>query len=260
MTSTQEKETTFAECKKCGIEYGLHSPTETGHDFVGNPRKEVEVEDEIDLIVWDLETTGFVPPEAKILEIGCFIVRGENVEHKHWVFQNNCEIPEKITEITGITKEIIDAEGKDPVQNLNEFLPLFKKAKKNITHNGVRFDIPFLIGYAKHILNWRDEQEMAVTNLIRSTTYDTAVYFKAEKLNMPQEWREPYVQFADRVMNVRQAGLKFNLGLCCDEYQISREGIVQHRALADVHLTYELYKAYQKPKPLPKDITDEPPF
>lgn len=140
----------------------------------------LEDEDVIDCIVWDLETTGFVPPEAKILEIGCFIVRGNEVEHKHWVFQNNCEIPEKITEITGITKEIIDAEGTDPVKNLNEFLPLFKKAKKNITHNGMKFDIPFLVGYAKHILNWRDEQEMAVTNLIRSTAYDTAVRFKAD--------------------------------------------------------------------------------
>ena len=117
-----------------------------------------ETEKEIDLIVWDLETTGFVAPECKILEIGCFIVRGEEVEQKHWVLNNNVEIPEKIVEITGITQAIIDAEGRDPKECLLEFLPLFKACKKNITHNGVRFDIPFLIETANQILGFSAEE------------------------------------------------------------------------------------------------------
>lgn len=200
---------------------------------------------DIDYIVWDLETTGFVPPEAKILEIGCFIVKGDTVEERHWVLQNNVEIPEKITEITGITKAIIDAEGKDPKACLQEFLPLFKRCKKNVTHNGVRFDIPFLTGYAKDLLGWTADELMAVTNLIRSTTFDTAVHFKADRLQMQPFFREPYVQFADRVTNERVAGLKFNLGLCCDEYKIDRTQVVQHRALADVFLTHELFKRFK---------------
>lgn len=240
------------ECKNIGKEAGDYYNGEYGDspekiaDLIERGVIEEEVaevpKDDIDYIVWDIETTGFVPPEAVITELGCFIVRGFEVEQRHWVFQNNVEIPEKITELTGITKEIIDAEGTDPKQNLLEFLPLFKKAKKNITHNGVRFDIPFLIGYAKHVLGWSAQEEMAVTNLIRSTAFDTAVDFKAEKLGHEQEPRESYAQFADRVMNERVAGLKFNLGLVCDEKKIDRSNVVQHRALADVYLTHEVYK------------------
>jgi len=143
-----------------------------------------EVKDEIDLIVWDLETSGFVAPECKILEIGCFIVRGEEVERKHWVLNNGIEIPEKIVEITGITQAIIDAEGRDPKECMQEFLPLFKLAKKNITHNGVRFDIPFLVNFSADLFGYTDIEKMAVTNLIRSTAFDTAVHFKAKKLDM----------------------------------------------------------------------------
>lgn len=204
-----------------------------------------ENEKDIDLIVWDLETTGFVAPEAKILEIGCFVVRGEEVERKHWVLNNNVEIPEKITEITGITQAIIDAEGRDPKECLQEFLPLFKRCKKNVTHNGVRFDIPFLIETSAHVLGFQPNEKMAVTNLIRSTAFDTAVHFKAKKLNMEPFFRESFVQFADRVMSVRAFGIKYSLGLCVEELQIKKD-LVQHRAMADVELTHEVYKLIAK--------------
>lgn len=201
-------------------------------------------EKDIDLIVWDLETTGFVAPECKILEIGCFIFKDGVVEEKHWVFQNNVEIPAKITELTGITKEIIDAEGRDPKECLMEFMPLFKRCKKNLTHNGLRFDIVFLTNYAGHILGFTPEQKAEVAKLIRSTAFDTAVHFKAEKLGMKPNENEPHHLFGDRVMSVRSF-VKFNLGLCCDEIGVSRENIQQHRAMADVYLTYEVYKKIQ---------------
>lgn len=201
-----------------------------------------ETEKDIDYIVWDIETTGFVAPACSILEIACFIVRGNEIEEKHWVFNNMIDIPQKITEITGITKEIIDAEGGDPMTHLMEFLPLFKRCKKNITHNGVKFDIPFLIDYSAHILGFKDEEKVAVKNLIRSTAFDTAVHFKSSKLGMKAREGESFVQFAERVMNTFAKGVYFNLGVCCDESGISREGIKQHRALADVFLTHEVYK------------------
>lgn len=40
-------------------------------------------------VIWDLETTGFVAPACKILEIGAFIVLNDDtVETKHWVLDN----------------------------------------------------------------------------------------------------------------------------------------------------------------------------
>lgn len=203
------------------------------------------MEKDIDVLIWDLETTGFVAPESKILEIGAFIVKGDTVEKKHWVLNNNCEIPEKITEITGITKEIIEAEGRDPVECLNEFLPYFKRCKKNVTHNGIKFDIPFLVEYASDLLGWTEQQKESVFKLIRQNAFDTAVHFKANKIGEKQNESESFVEFADRVMGTKAYGVKFSLGLCCDELNIDRTNIVQHRALADVYLTHEIYKLIQ---------------
>ena len=192
-------------------------------------------------IVWDLETSGFVAPACSILEIGCFIVRGEEIERKHWVLDNKIEIPERIIEITGITPEIIEKEGRDPKECLEEFLPLFKNCTKNITHNGIRFDIPFLTNYAASVLGWDDEQKENVVSLLRLTAYDTAVEVKAKKLDMSMMDDEHFINFADRVMSVRARGVKFNLGLCVEELGIKLD-LVQHRAMADVELTHEVYK------------------
>lgn len=192
-------------------------------------------------IVFDIETTGFVAPACSILEIGCFIVRGKEIERKHWVLDNKIEIPERIIEITGITPEIIEKEGRDPKECLEEFLPLFKNCTKNITHNGIRFDIPFLTNYAASVLGWDDEQKENVVSLLRLTAYDTAVEVKAKKLDMSMMDDEHFINFADRVMSVRARGVKFNLGLCVEELGIKLD-LVQHRAMADVELTHEVYK------------------
>ena len=198
-------------------------------------------ENEKCIIVWDLETSGFVAPKAKILEIGCFIIRGDEIERKHWVLDNKCEIPEKITEITGITQEIIDAEGRDPAECLREFLPLFKECDQNITHNGIKFDIPFLTEYAADLLGWEREEKITVKNLIRKTAADTAVVVKASKLAMKREVDEPFHIFGDRVMKVFAKGVFFKLALCLEEEGIEMD-LVAHRAMADVEMTYELYK------------------
>lgn len=197
----------------------------------------------IDLIVWDLETTGFVAPEAKILEIGAFIVRDGQIEEKHWVLKNpDTVIPQKITEITGIDQAIIDVEGRDPKECLLEFLPLLMEAKLNVTHNGVKFDIEFLVAYVAFILGHSKEDTEVMRQHIRSTAYDTAVFFKAAKLNLRQKEGESFVEYADRIMDIKAYGVKFSLGLCCDEHGIDRTDVKQHRALGDVFLTHALFK------------------
>lgn len=205
------------------------------------PRKVVE--QDIDVLVWDLETTGFVAPAAKVIEIGALAIKdGVVLEEHHYVLDNACEIPEKITEITGITAEIIAADGKDPKECLSTFLPLFRRAKVNVTHNGVRFDIPFLTAYAADLFGYTPEQEHAMLTLLRTTAFDTAVHFKASQLGMYKHPAEQFAYFADRVMNVRAKGVFFNLAGCIDEIGFDRSSIVTHRALGDVQLTHELYK------------------
>lgn len=201
----------------------------------------------LETIVWDLETTGFVAPECKILEIGAFLIwdNGE-IEKKHWVLDNKVEIPQNIIEITGITPEIIAAEGRDPEECLKEFVAYLIMAKQNVTHNGIKFDIPFLLGTVGDVLKFDDAHKKELEEMLRSKAFDTAARFKGDKLGTIQYPDETFVQYADRVMSQKVFGLKFNLGVCCDHYGIDRTNIIQHRALGDVELTHKLFNKFMQ--------------
>jgi DNA polymerase III epsilon subunit-like protein len=199
----------------------------------------------IKYVVWDLETDGFVAPKNKILEIGCMVVREGSTEELRWVLDNKIEVPEHITAINGMTNKIIKKEGRDPKECLSKFLPILKSAKKHITHNGIRFDIPFLVNYSADIFGWTENQKKMVLNFLLSRSYDTAVWGKSNEVGMERHEDETYLQFADRVMNMRSRA-KYNLGFMCDKVGIDRSNVVQHRALGDVFLTHELYKIARK--------------
>lgn len=199
----------------------------------------------IDLIVWDLETTGFVAPEAKILEIGALVLREGETEMQpmKWVFNNvGTVIPEEIIKLTGITQDIIDKEGRVPADCLQEFLPLLLNAKVNVTHNGLFFDIPFFINTVRDIMDVSTMTLLSLTTGIRDKAYDTAVIVKGKKLEMARGEGESFLAYAERVMRVRAYGVKFNLTLCSQEYGIDTSKIDFHRAMGDVHVTHELYK------------------
>ncbi len=202
------------------------------------------------LIVWDLETTGFVGDEkAQIIEIGAMIFEGPGmklISEHNWILNHGIEIPEKITEITGITKELIDRDGKEAIICLREFTDLLVAVIRgggiHLTHNGFRFDIPFLVKQHAHFQVMDDQYQREFRNTLESAAVDTAVLFKGRKLGFHPRENESSRQYADRVMDTRVFGLKFNVGVCCDELGISREGIDQHRSNADVYLTSEIFK------------------
>lgn len=195
-------------------------------------------------IVWDLETTGLVPATCHILEIGAMeVVKGEVIARHTWVLNNEVEIPEVITQITGITKELIQAEGKDPRNCVREFMALLEKYDTHITHNGIKFDVPFLTAQITKLLHNADVSLVVEyhSELLRKQI-DTAVICKAKKLGMDREPQETFKQWADRVMSVRAFGVKYNVGVMCSELGIDTSKVTMHRALGDVELTNEIYK------------------
>lgn len=196
-----------------------------------------------DLIVWDLETTGFVEdPDARIIEIGAMVIKdGQTASTHKWILNHGIEIPAKITEITGITKEDIDREGVNGMKALDEFLTLLMSCRTNLTHNGFRFDIPFLEKELNRFMGW----EMEVPHYRKALEHggvDSAVLYKAKKLGLTRGPEESFKAFADRVMEIRAFGVKYNVGICCDELGIDRSKVTQHRADADVYLTAEIFK------------------
>lgn len=95
-----------------------------------------------DYIVFDLETTGFSPINDKIIEIGALKYQNDKLIDTFDVLINpKLLVPEKITELTGITNEMVrDKETIEIV--LPQFLQ-FIEDYPLIAHNS-SFDLSFL--------------------------------------------------------------------------------------------------------------------
>jgi len=200
-------------------------------------------------VVWDLETSGLDPQSCKILEVGAMVVQdGQVVREFGALINHGIDLDPKITEITGLTKEKLAAEGQDPKVVLSELIKILAVAGKNITHNGSRFDIPFLQAQTRGLgIFENDEQHMAFFRELREKAIDTAAIFKGEKLGMKQGPDETFFRYALRVMDVRAPGLKYNVGVCCDSLGIDRSSVVQHRAGGDVALTDLIFRKLTTP-------------
>lgn len=188
-------------------------------------------------IVWDLETGGLDPKTCPIVEVAVVIVQ-DGVIADQWsaLLNNNVDIDERATAVHGITKEMCEKDGKDPAQVLLRLLQNIVDCEAHVTHNGSRFDIIFLEEALKAI-----GADLSIEDL-KNKHIDTAALYKADGMREPRGWQEGWNDYFNRVLNLRVPGLKYNVGACCDELNISREGVQQHRALADVILTNEIYK------------------
>lgn len=203
----------------------------------------MEIEYPHSYIAWDLETTGLDPRVDKILEIGAArIENGEVKERKSWLLNHGIEIPEGATAIHGITKAMIDAEGRDPKEAMDEFFRFFVVGSTpHLTHNGIRFDIPFLVESASQIYGCTLGKSEDLRARLYSSAIDTAVLVKGRKLEMDRMWNESFKEYADRVMQVMAKGVKYSIATCCEELEIQVD-VQQHRALGDIELTHEIYR------------------
>ena len=98
---------------------------------------------ETEFVIFDIETTGLSPNTENITEIGAILVKGDTVvDEFHTFVDPKKPIPEKITELTGITDEMV----KDaPTQE--QAIRAFKGFIGNrivVAHNAASFDVNFI--------------------------------------------------------------------------------------------------------------------
>jgi DNA polymerase III epsilon subunit family exonuclease len=95
-------------------------------------------------VVFDLETTGLDPNRHEIIEIGAIKVTPNATQHEGFqaLIKPNKKIPAKITEINGITNEMVDTEGRQLSDVLPEFVE-FVGSHRLIAYNA-NFDMGFL--------------------------------------------------------------------------------------------------------------------
>lgn len=74
-------------------------------------------------VVFDLETTGLDPLKHEIIEIGAIRVNRDSIHHESFqvLVKPSKKIPKKITDLTGITQEMVDEDGVPLTQALEEF-------------------------------------------------------------------------------------------------------------------------------------------
>ena len=114
----------------------------------------------------------------------------------------NIEVPPDATEIYGITTADIRARGVPSEKSLRVLLQTMRKAPTCIGHNIHRFDVPFLMAECHRL----GMEPPACEDFI-----DTAALFKGWKLGMPKEPGESHQDYADRVLSIRVAGLRYSI-------------------------------------------------
>ena len=184
-------------------------------------------------VVWDTETTGLDTQTAEVVELAAKRhAKDGSVETKSWLMKVTVPIPEKITEITGITQELVDREGRDPLECWTEFIDFIGKYP-GIGHNVLRYDIPLIQKYKRSPTDF---------NMLTGYPVDTAALYKAMKMKETQVWYEGHKTFAERILDTRVPGLKYKLEIACAELGIDVSDLTAHRAAADVEMADRLYR------------------
>ena len=160
-------------------------------------------------IALDLETTGLSSKTDRILEIGAIrIIEGEEKEEYSTLVDPKTEIPERITELTGITGEMVKGmpDAATAVKKLVEFcedLPI-------LGHN-ILFDYKFV----KH-----DAVNLGLT--FEKDAIDTLKIARTFLAELPSR----------------------RLQALCEYYEIHQENA--HRALDDARMAHRLYQCLKK--------------
>ena len=95
-------------------------------------------------VVFDLETTGLDPVKHEIIEIGAIRVNRDSINHDTFqaFIKPAKKVPKKITELTGISQMMLDAEGEPIEKILREFLDFL--GDLDLVSFNADFDMAFL--------------------------------------------------------------------------------------------------------------------
>ena len=155
-------------------------------------------------VVVDIETDGLNEYENSIIEIGAIKVENSNIYEFNHLIKIPKTLSKNIINLTGITQELINNEGKSMDIVLNEFLKFI--GNLDIVRYNVDFDIRFI----------NSELKKLGIEKLKNNVYDLMKYVKNEKL------------FLDN----------YKLQTVLQAYGIDEK--IPHRALLDSKIIYKL--------------------
>ena len=106
-------------------------------------KEKVMVQLDRPLVIFDIETTGTNPSQDKIVQLAAIKVTPQETEEEfEWLINPECEIPQDVQAIHGISNEdvVFEPSFKDLAY---EILTVFKGSDL-LGYNAIKFDVPFL--------------------------------------------------------------------------------------------------------------------
>ncbi len=98
----------------------------------------------IEIVFFDIETTGLNPSKDEIIEIGAIKVKnGIKLAEFQTLIKPSLKITNEITELTCITNEMLEKEGRSIQEALGMFID-FIDGCRLVGHNVIEFDLKFL--------------------------------------------------------------------------------------------------------------------
>ncbi|SFL27305.1 DNA polymerase-3 subunit epsilon [Paenibacillus sp. 1_12] len=167
--------------------------------------------DTVELVVFDLETTGFSPYNGdEIISVGAVAVNGDSImedQSFYSLVNPKRTIPEQVIELTGITNEMVD-QAPDLYQGLRAFLE-FVQQKVLVAHG---------TGHDKHFLN--------------------SALWKTSKVSLSHRMLD--TMMIGRWLNPKLG--KYDLDTMLQVYGIDIS--LRHHALEDALMTAKLWSSY----------------
>ncbi len=143
-----------------------------------------------ELVILDFETTGLSPTYARIIEVAAIVVRGQEIidEFSQLMFPG-CAIPYFITEITGITNQMVKGQ-PSPEETMSKFKTFI--ANRPIFAHNAPFDQKFLISEMENIGKKVDNKFLCTLKLSRrlipsSPDYKLTTLISHLNIKMPKE-------------------------------------------------------------------------
>ena len=175
-------------------------------------------------VIYDFETSGLSPHNDDIIEIGAKCVEDESTFETLIIPLSRKGVTPKITEITGITTDLLKKEGK---RTLPAFIAFFDYLQQKydihegltlIAHNGLLFDDIFLRRYLRYL---QGEGITKYDDMFKQVVY-------VDSLMVAR-----YLHPERRYHNMREL---------CQLYNVQNESA--HRAMGDVNALFILWKYF----------------
>ncbi|MBP7937821.1 MAG: 3'-5' exonuclease [Phycisphaerae bacterium] len=192
------------------------------------------IDDSDSYMVFDFETPGLDYRRDRIVQVGiCQVVDGNVADAQSWLVNQAVQIPSEATQTHGITTERMMADGIPTEDSVRRLLTFLAQARECVGHNVHRFDVLFLTveasRYGLACPSFRDY-------------VDTAALFKGWKVGMHKSHDISHEEYANRVLSIPVAGLKYSLPVCIEELGIALPTDNLHDAGRDCHATHLIYE------------------